>query len=140
MEHSITIPKDNVMSEVYKITGYTGSKAGDIDKISSTKDESKILNSYLKEAIGSISDIISAYGVIKETDSECIIDLIMPANWKVAVKDSLITNLSNYLTNFVCLKWFNLTHKEDVEYYNNILKTISANIIKLFCERIRPIR
>ncbi|MCD7925161.1 MAG: hypothetical protein LUI85_10870 [Bacteroides sp.] len=52
------------MVEVYKITGYTGTKAGDIDKMSSTEDDSGILNNYFEEAIGALSDIIASYGVI----------------------------------------------------------------------------
>lgn len=124
------------MTEVYKITGYTGAKSGDVDKISSSEDDSDILDNYFDEATGAISDIISSYGAINRTD----ISLTLPSNWKETVKPSLETNLESYIVNYICLKWFNLAKKEDVSYYNEVLKTISSNIVKLICERKRPVR
>ncbi|WP_321480064.1 hypothetical protein [uncultured Bacteroides sp.] len=45
----ITILQSDIMPEVYKITDYTGKNTGETDKVSSTKDESNILLSYLGE-------------------------------------------------------------------------------------------
>ena len=46
MNIEVTLNKAEIMPEVYKITGYTGAKNMDIEKISSTEDDLNILDSY----------------------------------------------------------------------------------------------
>lgn len=63
MNIEVTLNKAEIMPEVYKITGYTGAKNMDIEKISSTEDDLNILDSYFGEAVSSIADIVPDMGI-----------------------------------------------------------------------------
>ena len=68
IQKDITITKANVMSEVYKITGYTAKDSEqevEPDKVAATEDEIKLLESYYGEAITGMTDIVSNYGYLK---------------------------------------------------------------------------
>ena len=58
---TIIIQRSSVLAEVYKITGYTGSKNKN-DEISSTSDDDDLLNSYFEEAANSVTELLFGYG------------------------------------------------------------------------------
>lgn len=138
MEVTITLDKNKVMEEVYKITGYTGAKTdGEVmDKISSTEDDLRLLDSYYNEAVGSLSEIIANFGAVINSE----VKLALPVNWDASAKNSVETNLANYLVNYVCVKWFNLTKKDDMAYYTELVSALSQSIITLLCKRTKPKR
>ena len=129
------------MPEVYKITGHTGAKSGDIDKISSTEDDLNILDSYFGESISGIADIISRQGYLSEETSEAsTFCLTLPANWKLKVKSVLDKAMKQYAINYICMQWFNLSKKDEVKYYGEVCDSLSISIKKYLLEREKPIR
>lgn len=129
------------MPEVYKITGYTGAKSKDIDKISSSEDDANILNSYFGEAVSSVADIVTRYGYLSdETDESSTFCFVLPSNWKQAVKMALEKSLKQYVSNYICMQWFNLAKKEEVTYYGTLCDEQAIAIKKYLLERERPKR
>lgn len=141
MEVIISINKEDVMPEVYKITGYTGVKSNDMDGISSTEDDDSILQSYLEEAASNLSGIISGESSSFEISTDSITyTLLLPANWKQGVKPALQKSMSLYIINFVCMQWFNLSKKDDVTYYSSLCENVALAVKKHLCERNKPQR
>lgn len=137
MDVTITIDKDVVMSDVYKITGYTGAKSGDMDKISSSEDELSLLAGYYDDALSFISDIVSGVGYLSGEGSLC---LNLPANWNSKVKTALEKSMKKYTVSYICMQWFNLTKKDDVKYYEDLCSDCSLSIRRYLAERIKPTR
>ena len=141
MEISIALNKIEIMPEVYKITGHTGAKSGDVDKISSTEDDLNILDSYFGEAISGIADIISRQGYLSaETSDVSTFCLTLPANWKLKVKSALDKAMKQYTINYICMQWFNLSKKDEVKYYGEVCDSLAISIKKYLLEREKPIR
>lgn len=141
MEINIALNKIEIMPEVYKITGHTGAKSGDIDKISSTEDDLNILDSYFGEAISGIADIISRQGYLyEETPDVSVFCLTLPANWKLKVKSVLEKTVKQYAINYICMQWFNLSKKDEVKYYGEVCDSLAITIKKYLLEREKPIR
>ena len=135
----ITILKTDVMPEVYKITGVTGVKGGNIDHISATDDDSQILDSYFAEAAESLAEILSRDGYLSEIDStSATYTLSMPANWKQSVLTALKKSMHLYLADYICMQWFNLSRKEEVEYYTNLCTELGLGIKLYLSEREKP--
>lgn len=129
------------MPEVYKITGYTGAKNMDIEKISSTEDDLNILDSYFGEAVSSIADIVSRYGYLSnETENGSTFCFDLPSSWKIAVRKALEKSLKQYVSNYICMQWFNLSKKEEVTYYGTVCDEQAIAIKKYLLERERPKR
>lgn len=137
MDINIEIDKKAVMAEVYKITGYTGAKSGDMDKISSSEDELNILNSYYDDSMSAMADIISRVGYLLNEHSFC---LSLPSNWKEKVKSALEKSMKQYSINYICMQWFNLSKKDEVKYYGDICDELALSIKKYLLERERPSR
>lgn len=137
MDINIEIDKNAVMAEVYKITGYTGAKSGDIDKISSSEDELNILNSYYNDSMSAMADIISRDGYLLNEHSFC---LTLPSNWKKKIKGVLEKSMKQYSVNYICMQWFNLSKKDEVKYYGEICEELALSIKKYLLERERPSR
>lgn len=136
MEVNIIIDKSSILTEVYKITGYTGKKAKKFDDISSTSDEEDILDSYFTEGITAISDIISRYGYLSDNS----IKLTMPANYNINVNTALTNAMKQYVIDYICMQWFNMSNKDDVKYYAELLVGLTLQIRKYLMERTKPIR
>lgn len=146
MEATVTISQTNVMPEVYKITGYTGQKGKDMDTISSTSDDANILIPYFGEAIEHLSDVVSRYGYISESDEEetddtsATIILELPTNWKSAVQTVLEKTMQRFVVHYICMQWFNLAKKDEVKYYAESCDAMALAIRKYIMERERPSR
>ena len=140
MDIIFSINKEFLYPEIYKVTGITGKTLGDIDKVSATEDEIRIVDRFFLEAGADLSGIISNHGSVSQSDTEYTITFSLPPNWKESVKDSLENNVQTYLINNICMKWFAVTNKEDVKYYADKLVTNATNIVRLLCERKKPER
>lgn len=141
MNIEVILNKAEIMPEVYKITGYTGAKNMDIEKISSTEDDLNILDSYFGEAVSSIADIVSRYGYLSnETENGSTFCFDLPSSWKIAVRKALEKSLKQYVSNYICMQWFNLSKKEEVTYYGTVCDEQAIAIKKYLLERERPKR
>lgn len=141
MDIKITLYKADIIPEVYKITGYTGAKSKDVEQISSSEDDENILNSYFGEAVSSVADIVSRYGYLSEETNEfSAFCFVLPSSWKQTVKMALEKSLKQYVSNYICMQWFNLTSKEEVTYYGTICDEQAIAIKKYLLERERPKR
>lgn len=144
IQKDITITKANVMSEVYKITGYTakGSEQEvEPDKVAATEDEIKLLESYYGEAITGMTDIVSNNGYLKSDDStSCIFNISMPSNWNVNLLSALEKNMNQFMMNFICGRWFNISKKNEVNFYTSLSVEMKNKIIRILNERIKPTR
>jgi hypothetical protein len=137
----ITILQSDIMPEVYKITGYTGRNAGETDKVSSTEDESNILLSYWGEAVSGLSEVITRHGYLQTDGTDkAIFAFNLPSSWNTNVLASLTRCMNQYVVNFICKRWFNLSKKDEVAYYDKLCIDLAINIKKHLAERKKPQR
>ena len=137
----VTITKASVLEEVFKVTGYTGAKNDDMDRLSSTEDDGALLTSFYKEGTSSLSDEVSRFGSLTEEDdavSKFTFDL--PSSWNDKFRTSLQKDMAQYVVSYVCAKWFNLMKKDEAKHYEGICEGLSASVAKYLCERKRPSR
>lgn len=139
MDINITIEVRNIYEDVYAITSQTGKAVDNIDKISLSEDEIRIIDPLMKESVYDLSDVISSYGNLSIIGDTILISFSLPPNWKDN-KNALIQCIRNYISNSICKKWFSMTNKDDVIYYSERVILNSNNIKKILCERIRPKR
>jgi hypothetical protein len=139
MDIVIEIDTKTIYDEVYAVTSHTGRAAGNIDAISLSEDEIKIIDPFMKESVYDLSDVISSYGNLSIIGDTILISFSLPPNWKDN-KNALIQCIRNYISNSICKKWFSMTNKDDVIYYSERVILNSNNIKKILCERIRPKR
>ena len=128
------------MPYVYTITGYTGVKSGDIDKISSTDDDVSILEAYFEEGASFMQDIFMRYGELEYTGTVAIFNLTMPSNWKVINLTAIQYATRQWLINYICMQWFNLSKKDDVASYREACDRFAESIRKYLFERVKPTR
>lgn len=140
MDVSVEIKNNDVLQNVYIVSGHTGKAMESMDKVSATEDETNVLEPFLVEAASELGDIVSSYGTLSYDADAITVNFVLPANWKSAAKPALEKALHNYLANSVCQRWFAMTNKEDVKYYVDKVAVNATNIIKLLCERTRPTR
>lgn len=145
VEVKLDIAKESVLEEIYRLTGYTGLKGGDISHVSSSSDDEALLSSYLDEAAGQLGEVLGQNGYVSQQKDNAqkeiyVIILQLPANWKSEVKDSLAKACKQYLYNYTCMQWFSLTKREDVTHYAELLNAASPVIRRLLCERINTRR
>ena len=141
MNIEVTLNKALILPELYKITEYTGAKNIYIEKLSSTEDDLNILDSYFGEAVSSIADIVSRYGYLSnETENSSTFCFDLPSSWKIAVRKALEKSLKQYVSNYICMQWFNLSKKEEVTYYGTVCDEQAIAIKKYLLERERPKR
>lgn len=139
MDINFKLEKSAIMPEVYRITGYTGDKNSDMDKISSTEDDVALLSSYFEEAMSMLQDVIMRFGTVSWADGDAEIDLVMPSNWKdntAAMKRSC----RQLAVNYICMMWFNVSKKEEVKSYEETCERLTSAINKYLFERTRPTR
>lgn len=136
----IDIDTQKVYDEVYAITSHTGKAAGNIDGISLSEDEIRIIEPFMKESTGELGDILSYYGTLSVNSDKISVSLSMPSNWKESLKDSLSQCISNYISNSICQRWFSISDKEDVKYYADKVLVNEKNINKILSEREKPQR
>lgn len=139
MDIVIEIDTKTIYDEVYAVTSHTGRAAGNIDAISLSEDEIKIIDPFMKESVYDLSDVISSYGNLSIIGDTILISFSLPPNWKDN-KNALIQCVRNYILNSICKKWFSITNKDDVIYYSERVILNYNNIKKILCERIRPKR
>lgn len=140
MDIVIEIDTKTIYDEVYAVTSHTGRAAGNIDAISLSEDEIKIIDPFMKESASELSDVISTYGTISFDSNSININFILPSNWKEDAKPTLTQCLKNYISNSICQRWFAMTNREDVKYYADKVVVNATNITKLLCERKKPVR
>lgn len=140
MEVNVTIQESKIYEDVYAITANTGKALDNIDKLSLTEDEMKIVQPLMKESAAELSDVISSYATLSFGEGEISIDFDLPVNWKDAALTTLTQCLTNYISNSICQRWFAMTNRDDVKYYADKVVVNATNIKKLLCERKKPQR
>nr|DAU87699.1 MAG TPA: hypothetical protein [Caudoviricetes sp.] len=140
MDVNITIESSKIYDDVYVITSHTGKAIGDIDRISLSKDEIKIIESFMKESVSELNDIVSSYGSLSFDADNITIELKLPSNWKESLLPSLEQCIKNYVSNSICQRWYSITNKEDVKYYADKVIVNANNITKFLHEHKKPER
>jgi hypothetical protein len=139
MNIDISILKEKIFPAVYQITGYSGKLGKDIDNLSTTEDDKNILSLYMDEAITNISDVIARKSYLKsEDDTTIVITFNMPANWNINTQTSLSKNLTQYIVNYICYKWFVITKQDTIKSYSDTLESIVLKIRQNLSERNKP--
>lgn len=105
MDIVIEIDTKTIYDEVYAVTSHTGRAAGNIDAISLSEDEIKIIDPFMKESVYDLSDVISSYGNLSIIGDTILISFSLPPNWKDN-KNALIQCVRNYILNSICKNGF----------------------------------
>lgn len=136
----IQIDKQKSLVDVYKYTGLSGQKMGQVDQVAATSDD-KSLESLMNEACSELETILGEWGYIKSHDSNtATIELTLPSNWNESLLDPMTDNMQQFLSYSVLVKWYKEAKGEAVDYYINIRNDIATRIRKQLCSRKKPIR
>ena len=137
MKQTITIDKSSVVSDVANITGYTGRNVeGGIDRISTTEDESKIINRLVERAYNAVVALLYPY---KPTTTGDSITIDVPTNFDTNVTSQLSEEAENYCVNFVCTEWFVVARQaDDANAYGAYREANKANMLYLLSRRLKP--
>ena len=137
MEKVINLDKDNIVSSIQNITGYTGRNIVEgLDRVSATSDEEKILDDLTSRALIALLSTISTY---KPSVSNYQITINIPSNFDINGIDALKNEFENFIVNSVCAEWFIIAReKEDGDMYTSYKNRNIINIIALLSRRIKP--
>lgn len=131
-----TINREQVLSEVNKITSYTGMQVeGGFDNIASTEDEENIIGSLYDESILQLFSSFAAYRPSLRSES---ILFDVPETFDVSQNQVIEKDIMQYLINEVCYRWFKITKPDEVDFYSMQGIRILNNMKTLFNMRMIP--
>lgn len=134
----VTISKANIFDEVSLITSRTGQHAKDIDGVSATDDEQNIIKSFWSDSLSELYDFVRRFASLSETDTEATYKFSLPTNWNEEVGPVLKMCMNQFCVNYICAKWFNVSKKDEVEYYLKVCSGLGDKIKRLITERKKP--
>lgn len=125
---SFDIDKAEVFGEVAKTTAYVGAhktegEVGNYESISTTDENSEMLERFWTESEVAVRDALKRY--VKETeDSEdkFSITLSLSDTFRVKLKESIKKSLFSFFVLNITAKWFGITNKPEVEGYGAAAK------------------
>jgi len=134
----LTINKNNILSSIKSITGFTGKNIeGKIDNISVTDDEETIISDLIKKATTNIVGSLFLYSAIL---SDADISLTLPANYNNNATASAISLLENTIVNYASSSWFYIARLDkDAETYLNKAGSTLAELQDVLCSRNKPL-
>lgn len=133
-----TINRAQVLSEVNKITGYTGKQVeGGFDNIASTEDEENIIGSLYDESILQQLSSFAAYRPSLKSES---IFFDVPETFDVSQNQAIEKDIMQFLINEVCYRWFKITKPDEVDFYSMQAARILNNLKTIFNMRVKPVR
>ena len=140
----IVILKSEVMPDVYKITGYTSKlseQENQPDKTSATEDEKTLLSLYFVSALSAVCDFSLLYSYISKKDDEgCTIHMNLPANYDEDCLILLEEAIRDFCVNFILQHWFNISKKNELEFYTAKCQSLKSDITGLLSKRTKPTR
>lgn len=148
MNITSSISKSSVFAEVSKITGYTGKNVqGNIeneklfDLVAATTDEEDLLSTYWNDALETLFDSVKKYGAsVSDTSSGRTFTFDLPSNFDSSGTSSIEKTMNLCVINWICAKWFNVSKKDEVEYYEREAGRLLNNLSRLLNARKKPIK
>lgn len=134
----VEISKKDVFDEVGLITSRTGQHSKDVDRISATDDEINIMESFWDESLSELYDIVRRFSSLSETESSASYSFSLPPNWNSDAGTSLSKCMRQFCINFICVKWFNVSKKDEVAYYISLCNGLGEKMKRLLIERKKP--
>ena len=104
-----------------------------------------IQNSYsqllveLSEAIEKGSGTTASNKLISDTDN-IIINLSLPSNYSLGLKDALTSSIHDYIINKALMDWFTITNPNEAKVYSELAVVSLRNLHETFNRRERPSR
>ena len=147
MEITSHINKSTVFAEVSKITGYTGKNLPTneaenekpFDLVAVTADEEDLLSTYWNDAVESLFDAVKRYGAsISDTSSGRTFTFELPSNFDNTGVSSIEKTMNLYVVDWICGKWFNVSKKDEVAYYEREGLRLLNNLSRLLNARRKP--
>lgn len=140
---TITLNKDHILNEVAKTTAYVGDKmVGQEDayeRISTTEENTEILNRFYEESISDFIQIIKNYYYARVDRNEITtVSLDMPNNFEAGLVADMNKAVPSFCTNFVLSRWFIITNKEEATIYIQEAERIKTELTKKLYARKRP--
>lgn len=138
MDLNLLLNRNEILKEVNKITGYTGKQVeGRFDNIASTEDEEAMLVSLYNESMTQLFPSFSAYSPVFTNDS---IRFNVPLSFNVDLSYLIEKELTQYLINEICYRWFKITKPDEVDFYSIQATRILNNLKTIFNMRVEPVR
>lgn len=154
MEIKLNIKKAAVYNEVDKTTAYVGSKLMDGNedtyaRVFTTDDDREMLERFWRETCSAVVDEFKLF--IKDVsapensqtvdDAEIFsLEMIMPSSFDDRLTSSIEMSLFSFFVSSILVKWFAVTNKGDVEYYQNQATAFGNEIRRKVFHRKKPIR
>ena len=73
-------------------------------------------------------------------DTNIIINLSLPSNYPLALKDALTSSIHDYIINKALMDWFTITNPNEVKVYSELAVESLRNLHETFNRRERPSR
>jgi hypothetical protein len=139
--YDIPYSKDDVVSAVQKITGYTGKNIPEgFDRIAATSDEQTLIDELFDESLKGFVSKLTEYSPSIDKGNR-LISIRNSSSFNQAVIPAISGSVNNILTNDIASKWFFISREVvDAEKYNSQAVSDFNDIIPLLLQRNRPER
>lgn len=145
----ITINKSDVYEEVAKTSAYIGGKSIDAngnnlyDQVFVTSEDKEMLERFWNGAIASLTyvlDSVLIQAIEDEDEGNLTMILGMTNNFKMALKDALLSTSVEYMENKIIGEWCAITDKTETEQYAGQASALLLQVSNIIHKRCRPIR
>lgn len=92
----------------------------------------------LSEGMYGVSEATSKNDLL--TDSNITLQLKVPSNYNLGVRDGLTSAIHDYLVNKALMDWFMITNKNDAKEYADLAAISLKDVHNAFNRRERPVR
>lgn len=147
---TLTIDKADVLDEVGRLTGYTGSKKGAGDevyaRISSGDGDHAMLQPFWSAACAAVTEqfkpflgsIASSYTKDNVEHDGYVANLEVSSSYDEHLTVSIEESLKNFFICLIASKWFKITDKEDAEGYALDSEGYMTDVMRKIYYRKKP--
>lgn len=144
MEIISSIHRAKALEGVFKITGYTGKNIPEekaFDSVVATTDEESLLADFWNDSISDLLCELKRYKpVMEEKEGGVTFKFELPESFDSNGVACIENSLCSYVVNRICAKWFYITKKDEVAYYERECANLLIRIGRLLNARCTAVR
>lgn len=144
MEILSNINQSEVFEGVFKITGYTGKNIPEekaFDSVVATTDEESLLADFWNDTISELLCELKRYKpVLEEKEEGATFKFELPESFDSNGVSCIENSLCSYVVNRICAKWFYISKKDEVAYYERECANLLVRIGRLLNARCTSVR
>lgn len=144
MTTTFTINKDDVLTEVAKATGYTGSKmVGEdtaYDRVLATDEALADLGMFWTEACDAVTDLLKPYLTSVNISDDYAATTSMPSGYDPTLTASIESRLQGFFVLYITSRWFKYANKPEAEGTLAEAEGMLQDAKRKIYHRKRPVR